>query len=72
MRWITRRAVPILLALLISVVSSGCTVLLVGAAAGAGAGTAAVVMDQNKSGGSDSEDQSDKPKQDKLHEEPIK
>jgi hypothetical protein len=72
MRLITRRAVPILLALLISVGSSGCTVLLVGAAAGAGAGTAAVVMDQKKSDGSASEDPSNKPKQDELHEESIK
>jgi len=72
MRLITRSAVPILLVFLISVVSSGCAALVVGAAAGAGAGTAAVIMDESKSDGSGPEDQSKKPKQDKLHEESIK
>ena len=72
MRLITRSAVPILLVFLISVVSSGCAALVVGAAAGAGAGTAAVIMDESKSDGSGPEDQSKKPEQDKLHEESIK
>ena len=72
MRLITRSAVPILLVFLISVVSSGCAALVVGAAAGAGAGTAAVIMDESKSDGSGPEDQSKKPNQDKLHEESIK